>query len=100
MKFRNACVLGLALSLLGWGSAEAQVTGTGWDGWYVRLEGGWNHLQKMDGQGSGNTLSFTTHHNEGFIGGGAAGYKFGQFRLELDVDYRENSVDKMSFGAP
>jgi outer membrane protein OmpA-like peptidoglycan-associated protein len=100
MKLRNACAVGLALSLLGWGSAEAQVTGTGYDGWYVRLEGGWNHLQQMTGQGSGNTLSFTTQHNEGWIGGGAAGYKFGQLRLELDVDYRENSVDKMRFGAP
>jgi OmpA-OmpF porin, OOP family len=100
MNFRYACVLGLTLGLLGWGSAaEAQDTDSAPDGWYLRLEGGWNHLQDFEGNGSGTNLHFNSTHNEGYILGGAGGYKFGQLHLELELNYRNNSVDHIKFGA-
>ncbi|HZT51005.1 MAG TPA: OmpA family protein [Stellaceae bacterium] len=97
MNVRHACVLGLALGFVGWGTAQAQTMGPP-NGWYLRLQGGWNALQDMHGKGSGSPLDFTAQHDDGYILGGAGGYKFGELSIELEVDYRDNGVDKVHFG--
>jgi OmpA-OmpF porin, OOP family len=99
MKIRHAGVLGAALSLVAWSGAMAQVTDQP-NGYYVRLEGGWNHLGHMDSTGSTSAFSLTTVEDDGSILGGAVGYKFGNFHLEMEMDYRDNSVNSVHVGNP
>jgi outer membrane protein OmpA-like peptidoglycan-associated protein len=102
MSFR-ALVLGTALSALAIGSAHAQVGSnepyTGPNGPYLRAEGGLSFLNDMKGSGSGNnntTLNFGSKESQGFIGGGAAGWKLGQLRLELGLDFSGFDVSSIN----
>jgi OmpA-OmpF porin, OOP family len=69
---------------------------------YLRLEGGWNHANGMSFAGNptpGITGSMT--EDEGYIIGGAAGYvvaptPLGNFRVELNLDYRDNGIKSLS----
>ena len=60
MNFRHACALGIALGLIGAGGAQAQVMNSDRDGYYLRLEGGWNHVNGVDGNGSPSGFSFNS----------------------------------------
>jgi OmpA-OmpF porin, OOP family len=91
MKFGRALALSVALSALTAASSYAQIVGsdepyTGPDGPYLRAEGGWSHLNDIKGQGA-TALSFSSKEDDGFMAGGAAGWKFGQLRVELGLDF-------------
>ena len=92
MKFQHACALGLALSVIGWAGAQAQDMMNEPGGYYLRLEGGLNHISGLDSSSSSSGFAFSSKEDNGFIAGGAVGYKFGPFRLELNLDYRDNGV--------
>ena len=98
MKFRHACAVGLALSVLGGTASMAQDMSSGTYGPYLRGEGGWNHLQDMSAHGSSSALAGSASFDEGYILGGALGYGFGQYRLELGLDYRHNGADNVNVG--
>ncbi|HUZ73818.1 MAG TPA: OmpA family protein [Stellaceae bacterium] len=100
MKFRHACVMGAALGLVTWSAAQAQVMTDQPDGYYFRLEGGWNHLDDFNGTGSTSSLTFDSSTDEGYILGGAAGYKWGPYHVELEMDQRDNSVRSIHIGNP
>ena len=95
MKFGRALALGVALSALTAASSYAQTVGsdepyTGPNGLYLRGEAGWSHLndEKSGGYGAGNsTLNFDVKPSEGYIAGGAIGWKAGQLRAELGLDF-------------
>jgi outer membrane protein OmpA-like peptidoglycan-associated protein len=97
MKFGRALAMGIALSALSAASSYAQTVGsdepyTGPNGPYVRAEGGWSHENPMKGQGS-TGLNFGTKEDEGYMAGGAAGWKFGQLRMELGLDFSGHDVN-------
>ncbi len=97
MKFGRALAMGIALSALTGAGSYAQTVGsdepyTGPNGPYLRAEGGWSHENDMKGQGS-TGLNFNSKENEGFMAGGAAGWKFGQLRMELGLDFSGHDVD-------
>lgn len=96
MKSGRALALGVALSALTVASGYAQDVGstepyTGPDGPYLRGEGGWSHLndEKSSGYSYNGTslLNFNVKPGEGYVVGGAAGWKFGQLRAELGLDF-------------
>ena len=99
MKFGRALALGIALSALSAASGIAQVVGsdepyTGPNGPYLRAEGGWSHENDMKGQGS-TGLNFNSKEDDGFMAGGAAGWKFGQLRAELGLDFSGHDVSSI-----
>ena len=58
MKFRHAAVLALGLSLLGGtGQAQQMMAEPGPSGWYLRVEGGWNHADGADIHGTTTSLA-------------------------------------------
>ncbi len=103
MIFR-ALALGTALSALALGSAQAQTVGsdepyTGPNGLYLRAEGGLSFPNDMKGSGSGpnnTTFNFGSREDSGFTGGGAAGWKFGQLRVELGLDFSGYDVSSIN----
>jgi outer membrane protein OmpA-like peptidoglycan-associated protein len=97
MKFRHAAVLGLMFSLAAVGSGRAQDMYAPPDGWYLRIQGGYNILEDMNGKGSTGGLDFSASHGDGYILGGGAGYRWGPLALEWEVDYRDNGVDSVHF---
>ena len=99
MKFGRALALGIALSALTAASSYAQTIGsdepyTGPNGPYLRAEGGWSHENDMKGQGS-TGLNFNSKEDDGFMAGGAAGWKFGQLRVELGLDFSGYDVSSI-----
>ncbi|HEY1506373.1 MAG TPA: OmpA family protein [Stellaceae bacterium] len=99
MLLGRALALGMALSALGAAGGYAQVVGsdepyTGPNGPYLRAEGGWSHLNDMKGQGASG-LNFGSKEDDGFMAGGAAGWKFGQLRVELGLDFSGYDVDSI-----
>jgi len=100
MKFRHACVLGMAFSGIALTAAQAQVMYDQPDGYYARLEGGWNHLEDLNSSGSSTGLTFSSEFDEGWIAGGAVGYKFGPYHIELEMDYRNNGVSGVHVANP
>jgi len=96
MGFRHALVLGLVLGLAGLGTAQAQDMSTGADGWYLRAEGGWNHLDNSTVTATGTAGTASTTFHEGFIVGGAVGYHFNPFRVEGEFDYRSNNLKSVT----
>jgi outer membrane protein OmpA-like peptidoglycan-associated protein/opacity protein-like surface antigen len=92
-----AAAVALALSA---GASLAQPAGP-YDGPYVRLEGGWNHLEDMSAAGSGTALNLNASPNEGYLVGGAAGWRFDDWRFEVNLDYRANSSGvRLNNGGP
>lgn len=103
MNSGRALALGIALSVLTFASGYAQTVGsdepyTGPNGPYLRGEGGWSHLNDMKGAGYGATpgLRFNSTEDSGFMAGGAAGWKFGQLRVELGLDYSGYNASSIS----
>jgi OmpA-OmpF porin, OOP family len=99
MKFGRALAMGIALSALTGTSSYAQTVGsdepyTGPNGPYLRAEGGWSHENDMKGQGS-TGLNFGSQEKEGYMAGGAAGWKFGQLRMELGLDFSGHDVSSI-----
>lgn len=93
MNFVRASALSLALCALA-APAFAQTfgsPGTGPDGPYIRGEGGWSHMNDMTGNSTtGNTV--TTEQKEGYVVGGAVGWKLDQLRLELGLDFSHSGI--------
>ncbi len=88
--FRGALLSG-AFLLATAASGFAQQSGP--NGPYVRIEGGLSHpgdMSAREGAFSGNL-----NRDDGFIGGAAVGYQFGQFRAELNGDYSKNDVSSI-----
>jgi outer membrane protein OmpA-like peptidoglycan-associated protein len=99
MKFGRALALGFALSALTAASSYAQVVGsdepyTGPSGPYLRAEGGWSHENDLKGQGA-TGLNFGSKEDDGYMAGGAAGWKFGQLRAELGLDFSGHDVSSI-----
>jgi OmpA-OmpF porin, OOP family len=99
MKFGRALAMGIALSALSAVSSYAQTVGsdepyTGPNGPYLRAEGGWSHENDFKGQGS-TGLNFGTQEKEGYMAGGAAGWKFGQLRAELGLDFSGHDISSV-----
>ena len=94
MKFVRAGICSLALSVLVAWPAMAQTFGSpdsGADGLYLRGEGGWSHLNDMSGYTTGGA-SYTSKQDEGYIAGGALGWKFDQLRVELGLDFSNSGI--------
>ncbi|MGA2089671.1 MAG: OmpA family protein [Stellaceae bacterium] len=94
MKFVRAALWGLALSALAALPAVAQTygsPGTGPDGLYIRGEGGWSHMNDMAGYTTGGA-SYTSQQGEGYLVGGALGWKFDQLRVELGLDFSNSGI--------
>ncbi len=94
MKFARAGLWGLALSALAAMPATAQIygsPGTGPDGLYIRGEGGWSHMNDMTGYTTGGS-SYTSKQGEGYLLGGALGWKFDQLRVELGLDFSNSGI--------
>ena len=101
MKFRHAAVLALGLSLLGGtGQAQQMMAEPGPSGWYLRGEGGWNHADGADIHGTTTSLAASASTDEGYIVGGALGYGFDWWRVELNIDYRNNGISSIHVGNP
>ncbi|HKR20223.1 MAG TPA: OmpA family protein [Stellaceae bacterium] len=93
MNFVRASALSLALCALAV-PAFAQTfgsPGTGPNGPYVRGEGGWSHMNDMTGNSTTGT-SVTTEQKEGYVVGGAIGWKLDQLRLELGLDFSNSGI--------
>ncbi len=93
MNFVRASALGLALCALA-APAFAQTfgsPGTGPNGPYVRGEGGWSHMNDMTGDTTTGT-TVTTTQKEGYVVGGAVGWKLDQLRLELGLDFSNSGI--------
>ncbi|HVA11837.1 MAG TPA: OmpA family protein [Stellaceae bacterium] len=101
MRLGRALALGIAWSALAVASGHAQGFGsdepyTGPNGLYLRGEGGLSHLNNEKGEGVGNgasTLNFDSREDLGYMAGGAAGWKFGQLRAELGLDFSGYRAD-------
>jgi OmpA-OmpF porin, OOP family len=94
MTVRRIAALVLGASLIA-SAAQAQ-----WMGGtpYLSLDGGWNHMSDLSFKGSTTNLNASTQESEGYLVGGAAGLAFDPFRVELGLDYRNNSVNSIHFG--
>jgi outer membrane protein OmpA-like peptidoglycan-associated protein len=106
MKRVSTLAIGVALGVLGAGSASAQWLDSPQatpDGIYARVEGGWSHVPGLTGTAP-NTLfgpqSFSVNNGEGEIGGGAVGYKWGPFRGELNIDYSQQNLQTLNTSVP
>jgi OOP family OmpA-OmpF porin len=102
MKFWRAASLALALSVVGTAS-QAQMSGApgGPGSFYLRAEGGWNHADGFSFSGNPPAGPGSINFKEGYIAGGAIGYvvaptPLGNFRVELNLDYRDNDVKSLS----
>jgi outer membrane protein OmpA-like peptidoglycan-associated protein len=104
MRIGRVAVAALAFCLAGWDGAQAQNTSVQLDGPYLRVETGWNHLDDLTGQGgsvgAASGLSFDENNAEGWLLGGAYGYKMGPWHFEINIDYRNNAVGGISIGSP
>jgi len=90
MKRTRGFALGMIMLALSGSSVLAQSGGT--PGPYVRLEAGWVHPEDLSGSGVNGITNGTAKRDDGFIVGGAGGYKWGPWRAELNLDYSENGV--------
>ena len=98
MVFGRAFLCGVALSALAAMPAVAQIygsPGSGPDGVYLRGEGGWHHQNDTTGDTT-NGIIVTEKPKEGYIFGGAVGYKFDQLRLELGLDFSNSDAKSIS----
>ncbi len=91
MNNKRSLLLAAALLTLTASSAFAQ-SGSGTSGPYVRLEGGWSHPTDMTSSGLPGLTGGAIKRDDGYIVGGAAGYKWGPWRAELNLDYSENDA--------
>jgi outer membrane protein OmpA-like peptidoglycan-associated protein len=64
--------------------------------WYVGADVGGTFLQ--DSKSSGNGLSYKTEYEAGWLAQGQVGYAFGPWKLEGELSYRANGVDKVAGG--
>ncbi|MFM9862514.1 MAG: OmpA family protein [Micropepsaceae bacterium] len=91
---KKLLLLGTALSL----SCAAAANANERHGWYVGLEGGWVHVNDTDLLAwSYSEIQF--ENRWGVIG--TVGHAFnGNWRMELEVGYRNNDVHQITFSAP
>jgi OmpA-OmpF porin, OOP family len=100
MRFPRGSFWAAALCLLAT-PAMAQVfgsPGTGPDGFYLRGEGGWSHMNDMTGRTSGGTPNgtiYTSKQNDGYLFGGAVGWKSDQLRVELGLDFSNSGIKEI-----
>jgi outer membrane protein OmpA-like peptidoglycan-associated protein len=62
--------------------------------WYVGLDAGASFLE--DSKNSGSGLGYKSSYDTGWLTQGLAGYAFGPWRVEGEVSYRDNGVDKVN----
>jgi OOP family OmpA-OmpF porin len=91
MSHMRSVLLGLAFLAVTAPSGLAQ-TGGGTPGPYVRLEGGLSIPENLSGSPVPGITGGTAKRDDGYIVGGAAGYKWGPWRGELNLDYAEQDV--------
>ncbi len=91
MSHTQSFLLSLAFLAVTASSGLAQ-SGGGTPGPYVRLEGGWSHPEDLSGTSVPGIPSGTAKRDDGYIVGGAAGYKWGPWRGELNLDYAEQDL--------
>ncbi len=96
MNCMRSLLLGAAIVALTASTGFAQSSSSGTDGPYLRLEGGWSHPVGMDSSIAGVPLN--TNLQDGYIVGGAGGYKFGPWRAELNLDYSDDNFKSGSIG--
>src|SRR5690242_15606755 len=90
MRFRTAF---LATALLCTASATAMAQQT--SGFYLGIGGGANWARDADVSGAG--LDTDAKYDTGWAALGTAGYGFGNgLRLELELGYRDNDIDKVN----
>jgi len=64
------------------------------EGFYIGVGGGLNAVHSGDIDGTG--FSDDVNTDEGFVGAGTVGYKYGNgFRNELELGYRHNNLDEI-----
>jgi len=98
MKFARACRWGLALAVFAAAPASAQVYGSpgrGPNGLYLRGEGGWDHMNDATGRTTTGII-YTSRQDEGYLLGGALGWKMDQLRLELGLDFANAGIKSVS----
>src|SRR5579885_3424201 len=87
---RHRFLLGIAVgvaALVAGAQAQAQ---NGPGSFYIGGEGGWTSLENQKATAVG--LSGTVHADDGFNVGGRAGYMWGPWRFEEEVNYRRNGL--------
>jgi OmpA-OmpF porin, OOP family len=72
--------------------AQSVMQGGGTPGPYVRLDGGWSHPVPMSSNSLATVSAGSIKRDEGFLLGGAGGYKFGPWRGELELEYMEHQA--------
>jgi len=94
MRISSAILVAGVLAGLG-GAASAET-----DGWYFGAEAGANFAQKMKFNALANTWQQT--QDPGYAILGQVGYGFGQWRLEGELGWRHNELDKFTYagGSP
>ncbi len=93
---RHRFLLGIAVgvaALVAGAQAQAQ---NGPGSFYIGGEGGWTSLENQKATAVG--LSGTVHADDGFNVGGRAGYMWGPWRFEEEVNYRRNGLSSLSAG--
>lgn len=84
-------LLGLAFLALTAPTSFAQ-SGGGTPGPYVRLEGGWSHPEDLNSPGLAGFPAGSAKRDDGYIVGGAVGYKWGPWRAEFNLDYAQQDL--------
>jgi outer membrane protein OmpA-like peptidoglycan-associated protein len=64
------------------------------NGWYASLGAGLNI--ERNSSITGGAFNNRAEFNNGFVGNGALGYSFGSVRVEGEIPYRRNGVDKLA----
>lgn len=65
-------------------------------GWYVGAEVGWSGLQSFDSSGAPGHIQFHDTPDQGFGGGGVAGYNFGRVRFEGELVFRRHEAGMLT----
>ncbi|MEQ1864447.1 MAG: OmpA family protein [Micropepsaceae bacterium] len=89
----NTLLIGTAAAIALTGAANASTS----NGWYVGLEAGANWIQDADvvlDDVQPNKFSFDT----GWAAFGTVGHAWNNFRVELEIGYRDNKFDKFDGG--
>ena len=62
--------------------------------WYTGIDVGGTYLQ--DSKNSGSGLGYKSESDAGWMTQGQVGYSFGSWKLEGELSYRSNSIDKVA----
>lgn len=97
MRILAACLLCFAISF----QAGAQERSSSWGDWYFGMHGGITFAPTVNLSDSASGIDFDVEVEDGFVFGGALGYKF-DFgagfgpRFEVEATYRRNSLSALN----